>query len=109
MTRKKLSDLSRALLTSAVCLLPILPGLLLLPSLPEQVATHFDASGAPDGWMPKLSAVVMIPAFMALINLFCHAALNFDPSKQGQSGALRTAVLWFCPVLCVVLQAATLV
>ena len=48
MTRKKLSDLSRALLTSAVCLLPILPGLLLLPSLPEQVATHFDASGAPD-------------------------------------------------------------
>lgn len=109
MTRKKLSDLSRALLTSAVCLLPILPGLLLLPSLPEQVATHFDASGVPDGWMPKLSAVVMIPAFMALINLFCHAALHFDPRKQGQSGALRTAVLWFCPVLCVVLQAATLV
>lgn len=109
MTRKKLSDLARALLTSAVCLLPILPGLLLLPALPEQVATHFGASGEPDGWMPKLQAVVMIPAFMALVNLFCHAALHFDPRRQGQSSALRTVALWFCPVLCVVLQAATLV
>ena len=109
MTKKKLSDLSRALLSSAVCLLPVLPGLLLLPALPEQVATHFDAAGVPDGFMPKLQAVVTIPAFMALINLFCHAALHFDPRRQGQSGVLRTVTMWFCPVLCVVLQAATLV
>ncbi len=106
---KKWSAKRFALITTLVCLLPVLPGLLLLPSLPEQVATHFDAAGEPNGWMPKLQAVLMIPGFMALVNLFCHAALHLDPRKQGQSGALRRVVFWFCPVLCVVLQAATLV
>ena len=98
MTRKKLSDLSRALLTFAVCLLPILPGLLLLPSLPEQVATHFDASGVPDGWMPKLSAVVMIPAFMALIKdspaLCARLFYGFVRCSASFCRRLRLSMLW---------------
>ena len=37
------------LITSMITILPILAGLILWNKLPEQVATHFDANGIPNG------------------------------------------------------------
>ena len=37
------------LITSMITILPILAGLILWNKLPEQVATHFDFNGIPNG------------------------------------------------------------
>jgi len=49
-----------------------------LPMLPERVATHFDASGAPDGWMSRSGCLIFTSIFGVAFPLFiigmCHAA-----------------------------------
>ena len=49
------------LVTTLICLLPILAGLALYSRLPEQVPTHFDLSGTPNGWSSRPFAVFGIP------------------------------------------------
>ena len=46
-------------------LLPILAGLALYSRLPEQVPTHFDFNGNPDGWSSRAFAVFGIPGLIA--------------------------------------------
>src|SRR5262249_16005235 len=39
-----------------------------LPRLPERVAMHFNAYGAPDSWAPKEIAAFALPAFALLVS-----------------------------------------
>ncbi|MCC6614079.1 MAG: SdpI family protein [Anaerolineae bacterium] len=48
-------------LTIAVVGLMLLISLILYPSLPEQVAVHWSIQGAPDTWMDKALAVLLLP------------------------------------------------
>ena len=45
------------LITSMITILPILAGLILWNKLPEQVATHFDFNGIPNGYSSRAFAV----------------------------------------------------
>ena len=49
------------LLTSAVCLLPLLAGAILYSRLPETMATHWGFDGTADGWAPRGMAVFGLP------------------------------------------------
>ena len=42
------------LLTSLVCLIPMVVGALVYSRLPETMATHFGLDGTPDGWSSRL-------------------------------------------------------
>ena len=95
-------------LTTLVCLLPILAGVLLWNRLPETVATHWGADGEANGWSSRAFAVFALPALMAAINLLLHFALRTDPKRQNMSAALRTVSVWTMPVLSVVMCALTL-
>lgn len=64
------------ILSTALCLLPILLGLALYDQLPAQVPTHFDLTGTPNGWSSRPMAVFGIPAFMAAANLLCHWGMS---------------------------------
>lgn len=46
------------------------------PQLPERLAVHFGAAGAPDGWMLKDSFVVFSPAMLLGVSLVFYG-LNF--------------------------------
>ena len=56
------------LITSMITILPILAGLILWNKLPEQVATHFDFNGIPNGYSSRAFAVFG----PYLICLFAH-------------------------------------
>ena len=45
------------LLTSAVCLLPLLAGVILYPRLPETMATHWGFDGTANGWSSRAATV----------------------------------------------------
>ena len=89
------------LITTLICLLPILAGLALYSRLPEQVPTHFDFSGTPDGWSSRAFAVFGIPGLMAAINLFLYICLEKDPKRANMSATLKRISLWVIPVLSV--------
>ena len=65
------------LLTSAVCLLPLLAGTILYPRLPETMATHWGFDGTADGWAPRGMAVFGLP-------LLILALQSHDPSQRSQ-------------------------
>lgn len=86
-------------LTSIVILLPMFLGLALWNKLPEEVPTHFDFSGTPDGYSGRLFAVVGLPLFILACHLFCAVVTRADPKKQNISEKLMNIVLWICPVV----------
>ncbi|NPV75431.1 MAG: SdpI family protein [Anaerolineae bacterium] len=72
-------------LTWALSLLLILAALALSlvagPSLPEQMATHWNARGQADGFSSRPTAMLLMPALMAGITLLLLVVPQIDPLK----------------------------
>lgn len=101
-------DRKTVILTTLVCLLPIVAGVILYPQLPEQVATHWGFGNEPNGWSSKAFAVFGLPGLLAALNLILPFALSADPKKQNMSPALVNISLWVIPVVSVMCSAMTL-
>ena len=96
------------ILTTLVCLLPIIAGALLYSRLPETVPTHFNFKGEPDGWSSRAVAAFALPALMLVMNFVLQFALNADPKRQNMSEALMKVAVWTVPVLSVLCSGMTL-
>lgn len=105
--KKKLLDRS-LVITSVLCLLPMLFAAVVYQDLPEQVAVHWNSAGEPNGYAHKALAAFGLPCFMLAINLICHVAMNSDPKRRGQSKAAVTLGKWCAPVLSLILVPMTL-
>ena len=95
------------LITSIIILLPILAGLLLWEQLPEQIPTHWDAVGEVDGWSSKVFAVFGLPGIMLAAQWLCVLGTAADPKKAAHSQKVLQLILWFIPVLSVLLFTIT--
>ena len=96
------------LLTSLVCLLPLLAGVVLYPRLPETMATHWGFDGTADGWAPRGMAVFGLPLFILALHLVCSYAESRDTKRKNMNPVLRTVMLWFCPAVSLLGSALTL-
>ena len=96
------------IITSLICLLPMLVGALVYSRLPEQVATHFDLQGNPDGWSSRAFAVFGLPGILLAVNLLIPFALQADPKHKNMSGALVNIVVWTVPVISLLCSGLTL-
>ena len=96
------------IITSLICLLPMLVGALVYSRLPEQVATHFDLQGNPDGWSSRPFAVFGLPGILLAVNLLIPFALQADPKHKNMSGALVNIVIWTVPVVSLLCSGLTL-
>ncbi len=95
-------------LSTIVCLLPIVLSVVLYARLPEQIAIHFDNAGTPDSFVPKAVAAFGLPVFLAAINLYSHFRVTQDPKNENAAVSLKTFSQWLVPLLSVVLLPATL-
>ena len=95
------------IITTIICLLPMVAGLILWNQLPEQIVTHWGANGEPDGWSSKAVAVFGLPLLMAAIQLGCSFAGKFDKAFEDQPKQMMQLMLWICPVLSLVLHSLT--
>lgn len=91
------------ILTSIVMLLPILAGVLLWDRLPEQVATHFDFEGNPNGWSSRGFTVFGIPLFLLACQWIAVAATLSDPKHKNLSEKVFKVVLWIVPMVSLIL------
>ena len=100
-------NLKVLILTTVVMLLPILAGLILWNQLPEQMPTHWNASGEVDGWSSKPFAVFVLPLIMVAAQWLCMLGTAADPKKNNHSEKVLHLILWIVPALSVVLHAVT--
>ena len=96
------------IITTLVCLLPVILGLALYDKLHGQIAVHFDAMGEPDNYLPKALVVFGLPAFLAVINLFTHFRLNNDLRSENASSSLKQVAKWAVPLVSVIVMPVTL-
>ena len=92
------------ILTTLICLLPMVAGILLWDRLPEQIPSHWGIDGQIDGWSSKGFAVFFFPALLAGIHLICIFASTLDPKGNNYPHQMMQLVLWICPVLSLVLN-----
>ena len=104
MIKKHLKTL---IITSILTLLPILAGLYLWNTLPEQVPSHWDVNGEIDGWSSKPFFVFGLPSIMLAAQWLCVLVTAADPKKANHSGKVLHLVLWIIPLLSIILSAMT--
>jgi len=86
-------------LSSVVCLLPVILSLAIYDDLPEQVAIHWDITGNPDNFAPKAIAAFGLPFFLLTVNIITKIFLYNDPKRENVSKAMRIIVEWLIPFL----------
>jgi uncharacterized membrane protein len=83
-------------------------GLYVYPHLPQQVASHWNASGQVDGYMPKSGGIFLLPLVLVVIALIFAAIPRVDPLKanieQFRSYYDGFIILFFAFMLLIYLQ-----
>jgi len=95
----KKNNLAVMVLSSVVCLLPVILSLAIYDDLPEQVAIHWDITGNPDNFAPKATAAFGLPFFLLTVNIITKIFLYNDPKRENVSKAMRIIVEWLIPFL----------
>ncbi|WP_179128555.1 SdpI family protein [Marinilactibacillus piezotolerans] len=86
-------------LTTAICLLPAVIGLVLYNQLPEQLPIHWNSAGEIDQTASKPLVIFGLPIFFIVIHLIVLFAVLNDPKKQNQSKWMKRFTYWIVPVL----------
>ena len=93
------------IITTIITLLPILAGLILWNKLPEQMPMHFNAAGEVDGWASKAVGVFVMPLVFVAVQWLCAVgSFKMDPKAQNLNEKVMGLVLWFIPVLSVLMS-----
>lgn len=95
-------------ITTLLCLLPIIPGLIVYPDLPDQIAIHWNTAGEADNFAHKAIAVWGLPLLMATIHLFTILMTNNDPKKENTAKAFKQLIIWLIPIMTLIIVPLTL-
>ena len=96
------------ILTTLICLLPIVLGSVLYNKLPREIAIHWNASGTPDNYVPKAIAVWGLPILMASIHQFVLMMMKKDPKRANVSTVLKQVGIWIIPIMSLIVTPITL-
>lgn len=87
------------IITSLLCLLPLILSFTVYADLPDQIAVHWGADGNPDNVLPKAAAAFGLPILFFIINLISKMRLYNDPKSANASEIMRTMITWLIPFL----------
>lgn len=96
------------LITSGVCLLPILLGISIWNELPDTMAIHFNIYGEPDNFASKGFVVFGLPMLMVALQAFCCFINDINAYKHGDRKKFELITKWIIPCLTIALQILTL-
>ena len=95
---KKKIDWKILIITSLMCLIPIIFGVILYDQLPEQMAVHFGVNNEPNSFAPKEFALFGIPLLMFILQVFCCISSDFMEEKK-QNKKYITIYKWIIPII----------
>lgn len=93
-------------ITSLICLLPIIAGLIMWERLPESIPIHFDINSNPDNFAPKAVAVVVLPLVLAILQGVVCIGIDYNAAKHGKSGGIEIVSKWIVPAMSLVINTA---
>ncbi len=96
------------IITSVVCLLPILFGSAVWDKLPRAMAIHFNIYGKADNFASKGFVVFGLPLLMVLLQAFCCFINDINSAKHGERKKFEMVTKWIIPCLTVLLQIITI-
>ena len=96
------------IITSAMCILPLILSIAVYDKLPDQIAIHWNDEGNPDNYAAKWVAAFAIPLFLLAIQLISMITILHDPKKKNQSEVMRLLSFWLIPVLSLILVPVSL-
>ena len=97
-----------AVVTSLICLLPILLGLVLWNKLPDTLAIHFNFYNEPDNFASKGFVVFFMPILMVILQMICCVINDINAYKYGERKKFEQITKWIIPVMTIILQTVTL-
>ena len=96
------------IITSIVCLLPIILGGLYYNQLPESIAIHFDINNNPDGYFSKPAFIFGMLVIMLAIQVFC-CIINDVKDKNPEANKKASNVFkWIIPILSIAMYSITI-
>ena len=95
---KKKIDWKILIITSLICIVPMIFGVVLYEQLPEQMAVHFGLNNEPNSFAPKEFALFGIPIFMAVLQVICCISSDFMEEKK-QNKKYITIYKWIIPII----------
>ena len=96
------------IITSLVCLLPILFGLSLWNKLPETMAIHFNVYGEADNFASKGFVVFGLPVMMVVLQGVSCLIYDLNSHKYGERKKFENVTKWIIPLITVALQVITI-
>ena len=103
---KKKIDWKILIITSLICLIPIIFGVILYDQLPEQMAVHFGLNNEPNSFAPKEFALFGIPLLMFILQVFCCISSDFMEEKKQNKKYITiykwiyiTIYKWIIPII----------
>lgn len=96
------------MITCAVCLLPILFGVIFYEKLPEIMPIHFNMNNEPNGFAKKDFALFGLPALMAVLQVFCCIITDINGEKKESKPKFVAIIQWIIPILSVVISVITI-
>lgn len=96
------------IITSVICLSPVLLGIAIWDKLPETMAIHFNIYGNPDNFASRGFVVFAMPLLMVALQTFCCFINDINAYKHGDRVKFERVTKWIVPTLAVILQVITL-
>ena len=96
------------IITTIVCLIPVIMGIILYDKLPAQIATHWDSQGNVNGVSSKFVGAIGFPAILVALNLLVPFFMRTDPKYENMNPVLRGLSLWIIPVVSIFTSSTTL-
>ena len=89
------------IITSLICIIPIIFGIVLYEKLPDQMAVHFGINNEPNEYAPKEFALFGIPIFMTLLQIVCCIFSDLLEQKR-QNKKYISIYKWIIPIIGIV-------
>lgn len=96
------------IITSIICLLPILLGVSFYNRLPEEVAIHWDINNEPNGYASKEFFIFGLPIIMTLLQIFACVVNDLNVRVKGKAPKFEIVVKLIIPTISVIVYITTL-
>lgn len=95
-------------ITSIVCILPIILGLIFYNELPESIAIHWGINNNPNGYFSKPAFVFGMPIMMVVLQIFCCVCSDLSDKNPEANKKAVTVYKWIIPILTIILYIVTI-
>lgn len=87
------------ILSSILCLLPMIFCMFIYNKLPDKIPIHFNINGSIDSYGSKLFVCIILPLILCILNLITNICINNDPNKKNHNKIIKNLICFLLPIM----------